>query len=303
MKLISYLHNKEKKIGHLMNPDLLVDISSYFNINDMLDFIINKKYKNKEIINYINSDQAITIASSEVNILAPIKPRSLRDAYAFRQHVETSRKNRGLDMIKEFDHFPVYYYSNADGIVGPGDLEVDQIFMNKLDFELEIAVVISKEGKDISSNQADEYIAGMMIMNDFSARDLQMEEMKLNLGPAKGKDFATAIGPSIVTLDELKGNTIRTDKGNHYSLNMECFINNEKISQDNLGNISWTFAQIIERVSMGTKIYPGDVIGSGTCATGCFLELNQNNNEQWLNKNDVIELKVEKLGSLKNKII
>ena len=303
MRLISYLHNGEKKIGHLITSNLLVDISSPFNIDNMMNFIIDKEYENNEILDYIKSDKAIPINTSEVNILSPIMPRSLRDAYAFRQHVETSRKNRGLNMIKEFDDFPVYYYSNADGVIGPGDVEVDQIFMNKLDFELEIAILISKEGKNIPCNKADEYIAGMMIMNDFSARDLQMSEMKLNLGPAKGKDFATSIGPSIVTLDELKENTIRTEKGNHYSLKMECFINNQKISSDNLKNISWTFAQIIERVSMGTKIYPGDVIGSGTCATGCFLELNQNNKERWLNKNDVIELKVEKLGSLKNKII
>ncbi len=303
MKIISYIHNDKKKIGHLIDSNSLIDISSYFNFNNMIDFITNKEYQNNEIINYISSDKAKIINTSEVKILAPINPRSLRDAYAFRQHVETSRRNRGLDMIKEFDDFPVYYYSNADGVVGPGDLQVDQAFMNKLDFELEIAILISKEGKNIPCNKADEYIAGMMIMNDFSARDLQMSEMKLNLGPAKGKDFATSIGPSIVTLDELKENTIKTEKGNHYSLKMECFINNKKVSEDNLDNISWTFAQIIERISMGTRIYPGDVIGSGTCATGCFLELNQNNNERWLKKNDVIELKVEKLGSLKNKII
>ena len=141
-----------------------------------------------------------------------------------------------------------------------------------------------------------------MIMNDFSARDLQMQEMKLNLGPAKGKDFATSLGPMIVTLDELPDIITKTEKGNHYSLNMECFINNEKISGDNLKNISWTFAQIIERVSMGTTIYPGDVIGSGTCATGCFLELNQTDNENWLKRGDKIELRVEKLGNLINYI-
>jgi len=129
-----------------------------------------------------------------------------------------------------------------------------------------------------------------------------MAEMKLNLGPAKGKDFATSIGPFIVTPDEIINQTTETKNGNRYSLKMECFVNSEKISQDNLGNMTWTFAQIIERVSQGTKIYPGDVIGSGTCATGCFLELNQSNSEQWLQKEDIIELKVESLGSLINTI-
>ena len=303
MRLISYMQNSENKIGHLIDSNTLVDISNPFNIHNMIDFIINQKFKDNKIISYIQSKDYTPINISDIDILPPLKPRSLRDAYAFRQHVETSRKNRGLDMIEEFDHFPVYYYSNADGVTGPGDIAVDEIFMNKLDFELEVAIVISKEGKNIPCNKADDYIAGLMIMNDFSARDLQMSEMKLNLGPAKGKDFATSIGPSIVTLDELSDNIIKTAKGNHYSLNMECFINNEKISQDNLKNISWTFAEIIERVSMGTTIYPGDVIGSGTCATGCFLELNQKNSQRWLNKNDLIELKVEKLGSLKNRIL
>ena len=303
MRLVSYIHNGEKKIGHLIDSNSLIDISSPFDCNNMIDFIADKSYMDDKIISYINSTNCTPLNLSNVDIIAPLKPRSVRDAYAFRQHVETSRKNRGFDMIKEFDDFPVYYYSNADVVTGPGDIKIDEIFMNKLDFELEVAIVISKEGKNIHSSEADEYIAGLMIMNDFSARDLQMKEMKLNLGPAKGKDFATSLGPCIVTLDELSDNIRQTDRGNHYCLNMECFINNEKISEDNLKNISWTFAQIIERISMGTTIYPGDVIGSGTCATGCFLELNQGSNERWLNKGDNIELKVEKLGSLNNKIV
>ena len=175
--------------------------------------------------------------------------------------------------------------------------------LEQLDFEFEIAVLISNGGKNIAWKNAHNHIGGLMIMNDWSAREIQFKEMKLNLGPAKGKDFATSLGPCIVTLDELSDNIIKTDNGNHYSLNMECFINNEKISEDNLENISWTFGQIIERISMGTTIYPGDVIGSGTCATGCFLELNQIDNERWLKRNDIIDLRVEKLGSLKNKII
>ena len=186
--------------------------------------------------------------------------------------------------------------------MGPGNIHIDNVFMNKLDFELEIAILIGKEGINIDSREADNYIAGFMIMNDFSARDLQMAEMKLNLGPAKGKDFATTIGPFLVTPDELKDQVKQTERGNQISLKMECFINSKKISEDNLKNLSWTFAQIIERVSMGTRIFPGDVIGSGTCATGCFLELNQTNDAQWLKKEDVIELKVESLGTLKNTI-
>ena len=299
MKLINYIYNNKQSFGHYVHSDKIIAIATKFNYTDILDLITSS---NKSVIDYLESSDPLVLSGTDINILAPIQPRSLRDAYAFRQHVETSRRNRGLDMIEEFDEFPVYYYSNADAVMGPGDIHVNSIFMNKLDFELEVAILIGKEGINIECSDADSYISGFMVMNDFSARDLQMAEMKLNLGPAKGKDFATSIGPFIVTPDEIINQTTETKNGNRYSLGMECFINSEKISQDNLGNMSWTFAQIIERVSQGTKIYPGDIIGSGTCATGCFLELNQINNERWLKKDDTIELRVENLGSLINTI-
>tara|TARA_Y100001935_G_scaffold159096_1_gene130893 strand:+ start:433 stop:1326 length:894 start_codon:yes stop_codon:yes gene_type:complete len=296
MKIARYNYKGNISFGHYAGSGEIVDLGSSFDdIFDLLDNI-------KKVDIYLNSDNLSILDINSVELLPPLKPRSLRDAYAFRQHVETSRKNRGLEMIKEFDDFPVYYYSNADAVMGPGNINIDNIFMNKLDFELEVAILIGKEGINIDCKEADNYIAGFMIMNDFSARDLQMAEMKLNLGPAKGKDFATTIGPFLVTPDELKNQIIPSENGNKLSLKMECFINSKKISEDNLKNLSWTFSQIIERVSMGTRIFPGDVIGSGTCATGCFLELNQTNDAQWLKKEDIIELKVESLGTLKNTI-
>ena len=296
MKIAKYKYKDNVSYGHYAGSGEIIDLGSSF--VDIFDLLNNKKRVNA----FLESKNLLILDIDSVELLPPIKPRSLRDAYAFRQHVETSRRNRGLEMIKEFDDFPVYYYSNADAVMGPGNIHIDNIFMNKLDFELEIAILIGKEGMNIDCREADNYIAGFMIMNDFSARDLQMAEMKLNLGPAKGKDFATTIGPFLVTPDELKDQINQTEKGNQISLKMECFINSKKISEDNLKNLSWTFAQIIERVSMGTRIFPGDVIGSGTCATGCFLELNQTNDAQWLKKEDVIELKVESLGTLKNTI-
>ena len=296
MKIAKYKYKDNVSYGHYAGSGEIIDLGSSF--IDIFDLLNNKK----SIDAYLGSKNLLILDIDSVELLPPIKPRSLRDAYAFRQHVETSRRNRGLEMIKEFDDFPVYYYSNADAVMGPGNIHIDNIFMNKLDFELEIAILIGKEGINIDCKEADNYIAGFMIMNDFSARDLQMAEMKLNLGPAKGKDFATTIGPFLVTPDELKDQINQTERGNQISLKMECFINSKKISEDNLKNLSWTFAQIIERVSMGTRIFPGDVIGSGTCATGCFLELNQTNDTQWLKKEDVIELKVESLGTLKNTI-
>jgi fumarylacetoacetate (FAA) hydrolase len=250
-----------------------------------------------------------------VELLAPLPhPNSFRDAYAFRQHVETARRNRGAAMIPEFDQFPVFYFSNHNAIFGEGDIVVEEDHLQNLDFELEAAIVIGKRGKNISIKEADSYIAGYMVMNDLSARKLQMEEMKLNLGPAKGKDFATVIGPSMVTTDELEKYKIETPSGKKYDLKMTAEHNGKLISEGNLKDMNWTFAEIIERASYGVDLFPGDVIGSGTVGTGCFLELNgtraleaKEKGEEftpvWLSEGDTIELEIERLGILKNKIV
>ena len=183
----------------------------------------------------------------------------------------------------------------------------------KLDFELEAAIVICKAGRNIKADEADEYIGGLMIMNDFSARRLQMEEMLLNLGPAKGKDFSTAIGPWLVTPEELEELAVPCKEnhvGKSWNLSMKCWINGAQVSEGNLADMDWTFAEIIERASYGVDLFPGDVIGSGTVGTGCFLELNgtgklndPNYTEQWLKDGDVVELEIDKLGRLQNTIV
>ena len=206
-------------------------------------------------------------------------------------------------MIPEYDKFPVFYYGNHNAIEGPGEVPIQKDQSVKLDYELEIAAIIGKEGENISVNDADDYIMGYTIMNDLSARVLQKEEMKLSLGPAKGKDFLTTLGPFIITKDELKDKQISSKDGDRYDLNMSAYLNGNLLSKDNFKNITWTFAQIISRISNGTTIYPGDVIGSGTCATGCLLELNQTNNTDiWLQDGDEIKLEVDKMGSLVNTI-
>lgn len=238
---------------------------------------------------------------------APIpRPSSLRDGYAFRQHVEAARRNRGLPMIPEFDEIPIFYFSNHHAITGPGDVHVLPKHCEQLDFELECAIVIGKEGRTIPAERADEYIAGYMVMNDWSARGLQMQEMKLNLGPAKGKDFATSLGPILVTRDELAARRIETPVGERYDLAMTARINGQEVSRGNLRDMHWTFAQIIERASYGVTLYPGDVIGSGTCGTGCLLELNGSkvfDPPRWLEPGDVVECEIELLGSLRNRIV
>jgi fumarylacetoacetate (FAA) hydrolase len=216
-------------------------------------------------------------------------------------------------MIAEFDQYPIFYFTNHNAIQGPGPIPCMPDHFKRLDFELEAAIVICKKGRNITAAQADEYIGGYMIMNDMSARTLQMEEMLLNLGPAKGKDFSTVIGPMLVTPDELEAYKIPAKPnhtGNNYNLRMTCTVNGVQVSEGNMGDMDWTFAEIVERCAYGVDILPGDVIGSGTVGTGCFLELNgtgklndPNYKEQWLQDGDVIEMTIDGLGHLSNTIV
>jgi fumarylacetoacetate (FAA) hydrolase len=243
---------------------------------------------------------------AEVKLLAPIpRPPSMRDGYAFRQHVLTARKNRGLDMIPEFDQFPVFYFTNHQAVVGPGDVPVMPLHLERLDYELEAAVVIGRRGRNVKAERADALVFGLTIMNDLSARVLQMEEMKLSLGPAKGKDFATALGPYLVTLDELEDRTTRGPKGASYDLKMTAAVNGKQLSEGNLQDMTWTFAEILERASYGVDLFPGDVIGSGTVGTGCLLELNGSGitKDLWLKVGDVVTLDIERLGRLENRFV
>jgi fumarylacetoacetate (FAA) hydrolase len=254
-----------------------------------------------------------TLSFNDAQLLAPVpRPTSCRDGYAFRQHVAAARRNRGVEMIAEFDQYPIFYFTNHNAIQGPGPIECMPDHFEKLDFELEVAVIVGKKGRNIPAADADNYIAGYCIMNDMSARTLQMEEMLLNLGPAKGKDFSTVIGPWMITPDELEPFKIPAKPnhvGNNYNLKMTCKVNGIQVSEGNMGDMDWTFAEILERCAYGVDILPGDVIGSGTVGTGCFLELNGtaklNNPDavpQWLKANDEVVLEVEQMGTLTNTI-
>lgn len=323
MKLVTYItNNSEFKPGIYAN-DRIYSITEAANtlgvsIPESILGIIQQGEAAFDILRNIQSkliaDELIAPVEY-IKLASPIpNPPSCRDAYAFRQHVEAARRNRGVEMIPEFDQYPIFYFTNHNAVFGEGDVVVEKDHLEKLDFELEWAAVIGKRGKNISSSDADNYIAGFTIMNDFSARLLQMEEMKLNLGPAKGKDFATTLGPYLITPDELKDIEINTAFGKQYDLKMEAYHNGELISEGNTRDMTWTFAEVIERVSYGVEIFPGDVIGSGTVGTGCYLELNgtrariakesgQSYNPVWLMPGDTIELKVDKLGSLTNRIV
>ncbi|MEP7236653.1 MAG: fumarylacetoacetate hydrolase family protein [Ferruginibacter sp.] len=251
---------------------------------------------------------------ADATIFAPVpQPTSCRDGYAFRQHVAAARRNRKVDMISEFDQYPIFYFTNHNSIQGPGDIVCMPDHFQKLDFELEVAIVICKPGRNIKAADADEYIGGLMIMNDMSARTLQMEEMLLNLGPAKGKDFSTVIGPMLVTLEELEQYEVPCKEGHTgkaWNMGMTCTVNGIQVSKGNMSDMDWTFAEIIERCSYGVNLMPGDIIGSGTVGTGCFLELNGTGllndpdfKPQWLQEGDIVEMEIDGLGKLSNTIV
>tara|TARA_X000000368_G_C23025590_1_gene710005 strand:+ start:409 stop:1338 length:930 start_codon:yes stop_codon:yes gene_type:complete len=306
MKLISFELEGKVKFG-AFEDNMIYDLHALDQkISDnMADFLNAGEGQIQLVKNAIN-DNSPSISIEDVVLLSPVpSPPSVRDAYAFRQHVATARRNRGLDMIPEFDEIPIFYFTNHNAVFGEGDFPIRPMHNEKLDFELECAAVIGKRGRNISSKEADDYIAGFMIMNDLSARALQMKEMKLNLGPAKGKDFGSTFGPWLVTKDELNNYKTTSEDGDRYNLKMRAFVNDVLVSEDSLENMTWTFAQIIERVSYGVDIFPGDVIGSGTCGTGCFLELNGSKitDNQWLQPNDIVSLEIEGLGKLNNRIV
>ena len=317
MKLVSYLHNDSVNLGAIVRQGLIALPGIYPGLpNDIIQFLqLNAEIINKteQLIAEIEAGQLPCTTIENYTLIAPVpRPTSCRDGYAFRQHVAAARRNRGLEMSKEFDQYPVFYFTNHTSIQGPGDIYCMPDHFQQLDFELEIAIVIGKEGRNIRAKDADNFIGGYTIMNDMSARKLQMEEMLLNLGPAKGKDFSTVIGPWLVTPIELEKCRVPAKEGhvgNNYDLIMQCFVNNQLVSRGNVKDMDWTFAEIIERCSYGVTLYPGDVIGSGTVGTGCFLELNgtgklnnANYQPQWLLPNDVVTLTIDGLGTLENTI-
>ena len=318
MKIISYRLNNASSYGVLVNNELYSLPENQSGLPATMNAFLALEESGMEMARQtaqqIEAGALVANPVSNYEILAPVPhPTSCRDGYAFRQHVEAARKNRGVEMIPEFDQYPIFYFTNHQAVEGPGPVYCMPDHFEQLDFELEIAIVIGKKGRNIKASEADAYIAGFTIMNDMSARKLQMEEMLLNLGPAKGKDFSTVIGPWLVTSDELAQKVAPTKAGHvglNYNLEMKCYVNDILVSSGNVKDMDWTFAEIIERCSYGVTLYPGDVIGSGTVGTGCFLELNgtgkrldPNFKPQWLQNGDKVTMSIDNLGILENQIV
>ncbi len=215
---------------------------------------------------------------AEVTLLAPVlHPPTVRDFYAFEQHVATARASRGLEVPPEWYELPVFYFSNPSAIYGPEQEIPFPEGTAELDYELEVAAVIGADGA----------IGGFTVLNDWSARDLQRLELKVGLGPAKGKDFATSIGPVVVTVDEFPGGEAA----------MVARVNGEERSRGNLRDLHYSWERIRAQAARNTTLRPGDLIGSGTVGTGCILE---HGDGRWLQPGDVVELEVEGIGVLRN---
>ncbi|HLX40296.1 MAG TPA: fumarylacetoacetate hydrolase family protein [Ktedonobacteraceae bacterium] len=250
----------------------------------------------------------------ELVLLSPIPdPPSVRDFYAFEQHVKSARAKRGLGMIPEWYEIPTFYFTNNSEIYGHDQDVPYPVGSNEMDIELEIACVIGREGKDIPVEEAANYIAGYTIMNDWSARDFQRKDMKLNLGPGKGKDFATSLGPWIVTPNELESRRVHSSSGLvtpgeanpanvRYDMTMLARVNGKEISRGNFKDIYYSFPQMIAYASRNARLRVGDIIGSGTVGTGCLLEIGTEVHP-WFQRGDIIELEIEGIGVLRNRIV
>jgi 2-keto-4-pentenoate hydratase/2-oxohepta-3-ene-1,7-dioic acid hydratase in catechol pathway len=236
-----------------------------------------------------------------VQLLAPIpEPPSIRDFYAFEAHVATGRQCRGLEMEPDWYELPVFYFTNPAAVLGPDDDVVVPPGTVELDYALEVAAVIGVECHDVGPDDWADVVAGFTVMNDWSARDLQRREMALGLGPAKGKDFATSLGPVLVTPDELLGES-RVPHGV-----MTASVNGEEWSRGELADLHHGWGALVAHASRGTRLRPGDVIGSGTVGTGCILELglvHGRDRYPWLGPDDEITVEVAGIGALTNRIV
>jgi fumarylacetoacetate (FAA) hydrolase len=231
---------------------------------------------------------------------APFPVASIRDFYAFEQHVATCRRHRGLDMAPQWYQVAVFYFSNSVAIIGDSDPVWAPQGSSALDYELELACIIGTAARDLpTDDSAMNCVAGFTIMNDWSARDLQRAEMSIGLGPSKSKDFATSLGPRIVPFDELRD----CYRDGRLHLDMRATVNGKTYSHGNAGSMYWTWPQLLAHASRDTELRPGDVLGSGTVGTGCILELTPEAVGGWLKIGDTVELTIERIGTLRNTVV
>ena len=243
------------------------------------------------------------VAYATATLGAPIRPRQIRDCLTFLQHLRNARAAIGGELDPGWEQIPAFYFSNTTGVLGPRDDVAISPGCEQFDYELEIGAVIGREGADLHPDEAASHICGYTIFCDWSARDLQMHEMKLMLGPAKGKDGANTVGPMLVTADELEPYR----SGPSYHLEMKGFVNGELVSQGHWDQMDWSWGEVLAYASRGTRLLPGELIGSGTVPTGCLIEHWAMNGPEkfrgWLQPDDVVRLEVEQLGAIEQRVV
>jgi 2-keto-4-pentenoate hydratase/2-oxohepta-3-ene-1,7-dioic acid hydratase in catechol pathway len=302
MKFITFTNREQQQRAGILMNDSVIDLNFASNgelPETMADFIKNQSLYIPVVQSLLETKDLPSINLKNVQLTAPLpNPTSFRDFVAFETHVKNATKRSGDTVAPEWYEMPIFYFSNPNAMKGPEEEVKRPSRCIRLDYELELACVIGKEGKNIKASEAEDYIFGYTILNDWSARDIQMKEMKVLLGPAKGKDFATSIGPYILTKDELEPYRV----GQRFNLEMTAKVNGEVLSKGNFKDIYYTFGDMIERASEDVTLYPGDIIGSGTVGFGCLMELGTEVH-RWLEPGDEVELTITGLGSLTNKII
>jgi 2-keto-4-pentenoate hydratase/2-oxohepta-3-ene-1,7-dioic acid hydratase in catechol pathway len=320
MKLVTFKNTKGKQRAGWVQGDGVIDMSEASNGSlpvDMLSFIDNYD----EYFTIIKQSGLLDIAPTskleEVTLVAPLpNPRSFRDYIAFEMHMLNASRSFGHTIGQTWYEMPIFYFTNHHAIYGPNDDIKRPVKETKLDIELEMAVIIGKKGKNIKAEEAEEYIFGYTVFNDWTARAIQKTEMEIPLGPHKGKDFANAIGPCIVTKDEMEKYRVPFSqtffdaplkvpeiKGDRFDIKMSSRINGQIICDGNYKTAYYNFAQMIERASENdVTLMPGDILGSGTVGWGSLIE-NSFSVHRPLEPGDVVELEIEGIGVLRNKVV
>jgi 2-keto-4-pentenoate hydratase/2-oxohepta-3-ene-1,7-dioic acid hydratase in catechol pathway len=298
MRWLTYRHDGVERVGVLDNDDTVHGLAAGLTMLDLLSSPAGLNSHADTALRHADH----TARLSDVTVCAPLAPPSIRDCMGFLQHMRNCAEPAGLTIDERYEQVPGFYFTNPAAVLGPSD-DVP-IFPGSawFDFELEVAAVIGTAGRDIQPDLAHEHIAGYTIMCDWSARDLQMAEMPMGAGPAKGKDGATTLGPWLVTPDELE--PYRAGKG--FALTMTASVNGEQVSTGRWDSVDWDFADMIAYTSRGTVLRPGDVIGSGTVPSGCLLEhyaAQPDSFRGWLKPGDQVHLAIERLGDVSQRVI
>ena len=254
-----------------------------------------------------DADDDAVLEAADLSFGPPIlRPPAFRDFYAFEQHVRTMWERRGGEIPENWYRLPVFYFSNTSEIRGPGDPVWAPRGSAELDFELEVGALVDTPAFNLASEGADEAIGGYFVLNDWSARDLQRDEMPVRMGPAKGKDFSTSIGPWLVTPDELAD--ARAPDGTGPDLAMTATVIDASGTSTAISNGRWSasrysFAEMLARASADVHVRPGEILGSGTAGSGCLLEVKDSTLRRWLEPGDTVTLAIERLGSLTSPVI